>query len=305
VVAANPAIMGNERAAAITTFACGAPGFEMSNIEREATGFSAAMTPAETAAIDAGLRAYMLRVYNYMTIGLAITGGAALGLYLLAVTDDLAAAAYLMRAGRAIPVPAGLAVQARDILLTGVGYTVFVSPLKWVIILAPLAVVLALSFSAGRIRPAAAQVLFWLYSALMGLSLASIFLVYAHASIARAFFITAAAFGALSLWGYTSRRDLGGLGAFAVMGVFGVLIAGLANMALGSSMLQWAISVVGVLAFSALTAWDTQRLKSEYLYGAMDGEFAERSAILGALSLYLDFINLFALLLQFIGQRDE
>jgi FtsH-binding integral membrane protein len=277
----------------------------MSNIEREATGFSAAMTPAETAAIDAGLRAYMLRVYNYMAIGLAITGGAALGLYLLSVTDDLAAAAYVMRAGRAIPVPAGLAVQARDILLTGVGYTVFVSPLKWAIILAPLAVVLALSFSVGRIRPAAAQMLFWLYSALMGLSLASIFLVYAHASIARAFFITAAAFGALSLWGYTSRRDLGGLGAFAVMGVFGVIIAGLANMALGSSMLQWAISVVGVLAFSALTAWDTQRLKSEYLYGAMDGEFAERSAIVGALSLYLDFINLFALLLQFIGQRDE
>ncbi|HYW59771.1 MAG TPA: Bax inhibitor-1/YccA family protein [Xanthobacteraceae bacterium] len=277
----------------------------MSNIEHDVTGFNPAMTPAETAAIDAGLRAYMLRVYNYMAIGLAITGVAALGLYLLSVTHELADAAYVVRAGRAIPVPAGLAVQSRDILLTSVGYVVFVSPLKWVIILAPLAVVLALSFSVERIRPAAAQMVFWLFSALVGLSLAAIFLTYAHTSIARVFFITAAAFGALSLWGYTSRRDLSSLGAFAAMGLLGVIIAGAVNLALGSSALQSTISVVGVLVFAGLTAWDTQRLKSEYLYGAMNGEIAERSAILGALSLYLDFINLFTLLLQLTGQREE
>jgi len=182
---------------------------------------------------------------------------------------------------------------------------VFVSPLKWAIILAPLAVVLALSFSVERIRPAAAQMVFWLFSALVGLSLAAIFLTYAHTSIARVFFITAAAFGALSLWGYTSRRDLSSLGAFAAMGLLGVIIAGAVNLALGSSALQSTISVVGVLVFAGLTAWDTQRLKSEYLYGAMNGEIAERSAILGALSLYLDFINLFTLLLQLTGQREE
>lgn len=279
--------------------------FDMSNPDRNVPGFGATMTPAETAAIDAGLRAYMLRVYNYMLIGLAITGLAALAIYLVSVTDDLGHASYLVRAGRVIPVPAGLAVQSRDILLTGVGYAVFVSPLKWLIILAPLGLVLALSFSAATLRPAFAQALFWLYAALVGLSLGSVFLIYTHTSIARAFFIAAAAFGALSLWGYTTRRHLGGLGAFAAMGVFGLIVAGLVNLVLGSSSLQWAVSVIGVLVFSGLTAWDTQRLKGEYLYGAMDGEVAERSAVLGALSLYLDFVNLFTLLLQVLGQRDE
>jgi FtsH-binding integral membrane protein len=277
----------------------------MSDVERSMTGFSAAMTPAETAAIDAGLRAYMLRVYNYMVIGLAITGCAALAIYALSVTDNLADASYVIRAGRVIPIPAGLAVQSRDVLLTGVGYAVFVSPLKWAIILAPLGLVLGLSFGVERMRPATAQWLFWLYAAMMGLSLGSIFMIYTHTSITRVFFVTAAAFGALSLWGYTSQRDLGGLGAFAIMGVFGIIAAGLVNLFLASSGLHWAISVVGVLAFSVLTAWDTQRLKSEYLYAALDGETAERSAVMGALSLYLDFVNLFTLLLQLLGQRDE
>jgi uncharacterized protein len=277
----------------------------MSDIDRNVAGFGAAMTQAETAAIDAGLRSYMRRVYNYMMVGLAITGAAALGLYLLSVTGTVADASYVIRAGRVIPIPAGFVVQGRDILLTAIGYAVFVSPLKWAIIFAPLALVFGLSFGVERLRPATAQLLFWLYAAMVGLSLASIFLIYTHTSITRVFFITAASFGALSLWGYTTQRDLAGLGSFAIMGVFGLIIASLVNGFLASSALQWGISVIGVLVFSGLTAWDTQRLKSEYLYGAMDGEAVERSAILGALSLYLDFINLFTLLLQLLGQRDE
>jgi uncharacterized protein len=277
----------------------------MSNLDRNLTGFSGTMTPAETAAIDAGLRAYMLRVYNYMVTGLAITGIAAYAIYLASVTENLARASYVVRAGRVIPVPAGLAVQSRDVLLTGVGYAVFVSPLKWAIIFAPLGLVLAMSFNVGRLRPAAAQGLFWLYAALVGLSLGSVFLIYTHTSIARVFFIAGAAFGALSLFGYTTRRDLRAVGAFAAMGLFGVIAAAVVNLFLGSSSLQWVVSLIGVLVFAGLTAWDTQRLKGEYLYGAMDGELAERSAILGALSLYLDFVNLFTLLLQLLGQRDE
>ena len=277
----------------------------MSDLDHNVTGFPAAMTPSETAVIDAGLRAYMLRIYNYMTIGLALTGLSAIGIYLLSVRDNVADASYLVRAGRVIPIPVGVAVQNTDILLTNFGYAVFVSPLKWVIILAPLALVIALSFTASRLRPATAQLLFWLYAALVGLSLSSIFLLYTHTSIARVFFITAAAFSGLSLWGYTTRRDLGGLGAFAAMGLIGIVVASAVNLIFASSTVQWAVSLVGVAVFSGLTAWDTQRLKSEYLYGAMVGEAAERSAILGALSLYLDFINLFTMLLQLFGQRDE
>jgi FtsH-binding integral membrane protein len=281
----------------------------MSDIDRNVTGFPAAMTPSETAVIDAGLRAYMLRVYNYMSVGLALTGLSAIGVYLLSVRDNVADASYLVRAGRVIPIPAGVAVQSRDILLTNFGYAVFVSPLKWAIILAPLALVFALSFTVRRLRPATAQLLFWLYAALVGLSLASIFLLYTNTSIARVFFVTAAAFGALSLWGYTTQRDLSGLGAFAAMGLIGIVIAAVVNLLFASSPLQWAVSLIGVAVFSGLTAWDSQRLKSEYLYGAMDremeGEAAERSAILGALSLYLDFINLFTMLLHLLGQREE
>ncbi len=277
----------------------------MSDIDRNVAGFSGAMTQAETAAIDAGLRSHMLHIYNYMMIGLAITGVAALGIYLLSVTGTVADASYVIRAGRVIPVPAGFVAQGRDILLTGIGYAVFVSPLKWAIIFAPLALIFGLSFGVERLRPATAQLLFWLYAAMVGLSLASIFLIYTHTSITRVFFITAASFGALSLWGYTTQRELSALGSFAIMGLFGVIIASLVNLWLASSALQWGISFIGVLVFSVLTAWDTQRLKSEYLYGAMDGDTMERSAILGALSLYLDFINLFTLLLQLVGQREE
>jgi FtsH-binding integral membrane protein len=279
----------------------------MSDFDRNiaAASYGGSMSRAEAAAIDTGLRAYMLHVYNYMTVGLAITGLAALGIYLLAVTGSLENASYVLRGSRVFPATVTMALQSRDILLTGVGYAVFVSPLKWVIIFAPLLLVFALSFGIERMRPATSQLVFWIYCALMGLSLGSIFLVFTHTSIVRVFFITAASFGALSLWGYTTRRDLTGMGSFLLMGLFGFVIASLVNAVIGSNTLQFVVSVVGVLVFAGLTAWDTQRLKNEYIYGAMEGEVAERAAIIGALSLYLNFINLFTLLLQLLGQRDD
>jgi hypothetical protein len=261
----------------------------------------APVSRAEAAAIDAGLRAYMIRVYNYMVLGLAITAIAALGIYVLSVTDDVAAAAKVLLRGGA----ESAARIAGNLYLTPLGYALFVSPLKWAIILAPLALIFGLSFGIERLRPAIAQFLFWLYAALIGVSLGSVFMIYTHTSVVRVFFITAASFGALSLWGYTTQRDLTGMGSFLVMGLFGIIIAGLVNIFLVSSALQWVISVVGVLVFSGLTAWDTQRLKNEYIYGAMDGDTGERTAIMGALSLYLNFINLFTLLLQLLGERED
>ena len=265
-----------------------------------AAPFGQTMSHVRPVAVDEGLRAYMLRVYNYMALGLAITGLAALGLYMLSITGEMAAAAKIMRNGTEIP-----ARIAGNMFVTPLGYYVFISPFKWVIMLAPLAVVFALSFGIERMRPAAAQVAFWIFAALLGFALSSIFLVFTHTSIVRVFFIAAAAFGAISLWGYTTQRDLTGMGSFLLMGLFGLILAILVNLFMASSALQFAISVIGVLVFSGLTAWDTQRLKSEYLYSAMQGETAERSAIVGALSLYLNFINLFTLLLQLLGQRED
>jgi len=262
--------------------------------------FASAMSDADAAVIDAGLRAYMLRVYSYMILGLAITGIAALLIYIFSVTDEMAAAAKVARSGTEIPARLG-----SNMYLTPFGYTVFVSPLKWAVIFAPLALFFGLSFGVERLRPAVAQLLFWIYAALLGVSLGSIFMIYTHTSVVHVFFITAASFGALSLWGYTTQRDLTGIGSFLVMGLFGIVIASIVNFFLVSSALQWVTSVVGVLVFSGLTAWQTQRLKSEYIYGAMDGDTAERTAIMGALSLYLDFMNLFTLLLQLFGQRDD
>jgi uncharacterized protein len=270
------------------------------NRDISSTGFGAPVSRAEAAAIDAGLRAHLLRVYNYMVLGLAVTAIAALGIHVISVTDDVAAAARVLRGGAESP-----ARIAGNLYLTPLGYALFASPLKWGIILAPLALVFGLSFGIERLRPAVAQILFWLYAALIGVSLGSVFMIYTHTSVARVFFITAASFGALSLWGYTTRRDLTGLGSFLLMGLFGIIIAAFVNLFLASSALQWVISVVGVLVFSGLAAWDTQRLKREYIYGAMDGDTAERTAIMGALSLYLDFINLFTVLLQLLGERED
>jgi uncharacterized protein len=226
-------------------------------------------------AVDQGLRAHMLRVYNYMAGGVALTGVVAWLTYVYAESNPAFAQAL------------------------------FGSPLIFVLMLAPLALVFFLSFRIGHMQASTARMLFFVYAGLLGLSLSVIFMAYTPASITRVFFITAASFSALSLWGYTTRRDLSGMGSFMIMGLFGIILASLVNIFLASTPLQWAISVLGVVIFSGLTAWDTQRLKSEYLYGAMDGEVAERSAVMGALSLYLDFINLFTLLLQLLGQRDE
>jgi FtsH-binding integral membrane protein len=162
-----------------------------------------------------------------------------------------------------------------------------------------------LSFGIQRMRPAMAQVLFWVFAALIGISLGSIFMVYTHTSITRVFFITAASFGALSLYGYTTKRDLSGMGSFLIMGLFGIIIASLVNLWLGSSMMQFIISVIGVLIFAGLTAYDTQRLKNDYIDGMADGDTMERSAIMGALSLYLNFINLFQFLMSLLGTRED
>src|SRR6195952_5666959 len=264
----------------------------MSDLDRNyASPFGrAAGRATDAAAVDAGLRAYMLPIYNYMTIGLAITGLASLGVYMAAVTSD----------------SSGAAAKLGNAFLTPFGYAMYVSPLKWVFMLAPLAMVFAISFGINRLKPATAQMLFWVFSALMGISLSSIFLVYTHTSIVRVFFITAASFGALSLYGYTTKRDMTGMGSFLIMGLFGLIIASLVNAFLASTMMQFVISVVGVLIFAGLTAYDTQRLKNDYIYGyaSQGGDVAERAAITGALSLYLNFINLFTLLLQLLGQRE-
>jgi FtsH-binding integral membrane protein len=234
---------------------------------------------AETGVIDQGLRSYMLRVYNYMASGVAITGVVAYLTYMFAVVDT------------------GTGLQ-----LTSFGNLIFASAFKWVVIFAPLGMVFFLSARINSMSLSAAQISFWVFAALMGLSLGSIFLVYAHASIARVFFITAASFGALSLYGYTTQRDLSAWGSFLFMGLIGIIIAMLVNLFLASSALQFAISVIGVLIFAGLTAYDTQQIKEMY-YAGDDGTVAGRKAVMGALRLYLDFINLFMMLLQLFGDR--
>ena len=239
-------------------------------------------------AIDQGLRAYMLQVYNYMAAGVAITGIVAYALYAMAVTND----------------PTQAVAQVRDgVFLTSFGNLLFVSPLKWVIMLAPLGMVFFLSARLPSLSVAAAQTGFWVFAALMGASLSSIFLVFAHGSIAQVFFISAAAFGALSLWGYTTKRDISGWGSFLFMGLIGIILAAIVNLFVGSSALQFAISVIGVLVFAGLTAYDTQQIKEMYFEGD-DQAVMGRKAIMGALRLYLDFINLFVMLLSLFGNRE-
>lgn len=228
------------------------------------------------AGIDEGLRSYMLKVYNLMALGLAITGLAAWGSFNLAVADGQ---------------------------LTGFGQLIYASAFRWVVILAPLAMVFFLSFRVHKMSVAAAQATFWAYAAMVGLSLSTIFLVYTGESIVQTFFITATAFGSLSLYGYTTKRNLTGLGSFMVMGLFGIIIAMVVNIFLQSSALQFAISGIGVLVFAGLTAYDTQNIKEMYFEGD-DDVVAGRKAIMGALRLYLDFINLFMFLLQFLGNRE-
>jgi len=232
---------------------------------------------AEAGVIDAGLRAYMLRIYNYMLIGLALTGATA---WMTASTPEL----------------------LRLFFQAGPNGTVGLSMLGWAAVIAPFIMVMVLSFRIQSMSLGAAQALFWAYAGLMGISLAPIFLIYTGAAIAQTFFVTAATFGAMSLWGYTTRRDLMGFGSFLFMGLIGVVIASLVNMFLQSGMMSWIISVIGVLVFTGLTAYDTQWIKNNYSAND-DGTVAGRKAIFGALKLYLDFLNLFLMLLRLFGSR--
>ena len=240
------------------------------------------------AGIDEGLRAYMLKVYNLMALGLAITGVAALATVMFATTSDPASAVATLGNGK---------------MLTSLGVALYGSPLKWVVMLAPLGMVFFLSARIHTLSVSSAQTMFWVFAGLMGLSLSSIFLVYTGASIAKVFFITAALFGSMSLYGYTTKRDLTSMGTFLFMGLIGLVIASIVNIFLGSGPLDFAISVVGVLVFTGLTAWDTQKIKESYAdhYGA---DTLTKNAIMGALSLYLDFINLFMMLLRLFGNRE-
>jgi uncharacterized protein len=232
---------------------------------------------ARTEVIDQGLRSYMLRVYNYMAVGLGLTGLAAVATFMAAVDNGQ---------------------------LTSFGQLLFASGFRWIVIFAPLALVLFLSFRVQRMSVAAAQLTFWIYAGLVGVSFASLGLVYAHESIARVFFITAASFGGLSLWGYTTKRNLTGMGSFLFMGLIGLILASLVNLFLQSSAMQFVISAVGVLVFAGLTAYDTQRIKEMY-FEADDSATAGRKAIMGALTLYLDVINMFLMLLQLFGNRNN
>ena len=229
-------------------------------------------TPAFTmsgAAFDEGLRRHMLRVYNYMGLGLVITG----------------LVAYFVGTTPALYVP------------------IFSSPLRWVVMFAPLAFVLFFSFRINAISASAAQAMFWAFCAVMGLSMASIFLVFTGASIARTFFIAAAMFGVMSLYGYTTKTDLTKFGSFLIMGLIGVVIASIVNIFLGSSVLQFAVSIIGILVFLGLTAWDTQSIKEQFAENN-GAEANQKLAVFGALSLYLSFINIFQLLLSLTGQQE-
>jgi len=234
---------------------------------------------AQAGLYDAGLRAYMLRVYNYMLVGLSLTGVTAW------LTANTAFGALFIQQ---TVVDGHLAIG-----LTGLGL---------VALFAPLGLVLFLSFRIQKMSVSAAQTTFWIYAGLMGISIAPVLLVYTGASVAQVFFITAATFGAMSLYGYTTGRDLSGFGSFLFMGLIGIIIASVVNMFVHSSMMQFVISVIGVLIFTGLTAYDTQSIKESYSAN-MDGTASGRGAIMGALRLYLDFVNLFLMLIQLLGNR--
>jgi FtsH-binding integral membrane protein len=243
----------------------------MSNFDRNYAPFRGVATD-RAVAYDMGLRAHMIRVYNYMAGGVALTGVVAWLTYQYTLSNPAFAQAL------------------------------FRSPLAFVIMLAPLGLVFFLSFRIGHLQASTARLLFFAYAALLGLSLATIFMVYTHASIARVFFVTAASFGALSLWGYTTKRSLDAMGSFMIMGLFGIIIASLVNLFLHSTGLDWTISVLGVLIFAGLTAWDTQQIK-EFYSPMDDGTVAGRKVVMGALKLYLDFINMFLFMLRLFGDR--
>jgi FtsH-binding integral membrane protein len=255
----------------------------MSDFDRNtaaARGFGA----DRAVAIDAGLRAHMLRVYNYMTGGVALTG----------IVSWLT---YQLAGGDAIRIAGGRVMGA-----TAFGAAIFGGPLMWVLLLGTLGLVFFISFRINRLQVSTALTLFMLYAALLGVTLASVFVVYTGASITRVFFISAATFGAMSLWGYTTRRDLTSMGSFLRMGLFGLIIAMVVNMIWPNGMFALMISVIGVLIFVGLTAYDTQKIKEMYDVND-DGTVSGRKAVMGALTLYLDMINLFLMMLQLFGDR--
>ena len=251
----------------------------MSDFDRNlaARGFGA----ARATVIDEGLRAYMIRVYNYMAAGVALTGVVAWFTYNAAVITNAA---------------------GQITGLTPFGSAIFGGPATLILFLGTLGIVFFISFRISSLQPSTALMLFMGYAALLGLMLSSVFLAYTQTSITRTFFISAASFGALSLYGYTTQRDLSPIGAFLVMGLFGLILAMVVNIFLGSQGLAFAISVIGVLIFAGLTAWDSQRIKETYNVND-DGTMVGRKAVMGALTLYLDFINLFLFLLRFMGDR--
>ena len=236
---------------------------------------------AETHIMDEGLRAYMLKVYNYMSSGILLTGIISLLLFKLSVVTS---------------------ADGSIAGLTSIGNALYNSALMWVVMLAPLGVVFYMSFGIRKMSAAKAQTTFWIFAALMGASLSSIFLVYTGASITRVFFITAGTFAAMSIYGYTTKRDLTKLGSFLMMGLIGIIIASVVNIFMKSSMMYFVISILGVLIFVGLTAYDTQKIKNMYLVSD-SGEIMGKKAVMGALTLYLDFINLFIMLLRLFGQR--
>ena len=234
-----------------------------------------------TVVMDEGLRAYMLKVYNYMATGVLLTGIVALISFNISVVTDASGAI---------------------VSFTEFGNTLFFSGFKWFVMLAPLGIVFYMSFGINKMSASNAQTVFWIFAALMGLSLSWILLVYTGKSVARVFFITSATFGAMSLYGYTTKRDLTKLGSFLMMGLIGIIIASLINIFMKSSMMYFVISILGVLIFVGLTAYDTQKIKNMYVESD-SGELIGKKAVMGALTLYLDFINLFIMLLRLFGQR--
>ena len=241
---------------------------------REETRFQTGTAARTGAEIDQGLRSYMLGIYNYMATAIGVTGVAAFGMATWASNNP------------------------------AVANTLYNSPLKWVIMIAPLAFVMVISFGINKLSKSAATGIFYAFAAVMGVSMSWIFMVYNIPSIIQTFFVTASAFGALSLYGYTTKRSLSGMGTFLMMGLFGLIIAMVVNLFMQSSALSFAINVIGVLIFAGLTAWDTQRLKNTYDMVAGNAEAMAKSSIMGALSLYLNFVNMFMFLLSMFGSRE-
>ena len=253
----------------------------MSDFDRNYAASRRGFGTDRAVAIDQGLRAYMIRVYNYMAVGVALTGLFAWLTFQAAVVTD---------AGGAI------------VGLTSFGQAIYSGPAVLVLFLGTLGLVFLISWRIDSLQPSTAFALFMVYAGALGLMLSSVFLTYTGVSISRTFFVSAASFGALSLYGYTTKRDLSPIGSFLMMGVIGIILAMLVNMFLRSTQLDFVISVIGVICFAGLTAWDTQRIKE--MYDPMeDGTVVGRKAVMGALSLYLDFINLFLFLLRFLGDR--